>query len=64
MQSFEVLSALGYLQHLVKCWPLFHQLYFVYLQLYFHLGVVPDTEFDDHNRKLSLQKLLRTTKKG
>lgn len=35
MQSFQVLSALGYSQHLVKCWPLFHLLYFVYLQLYF-----------------------------
>ena len=35
MQSFQVLSALGYSQHLVKYWPLFHLLYFVYLQLYF-----------------------------
>ena len=30
----------------------------------FHLGVVPDTEFEDHNfREISPQKLSRMTKK-
>ena len=32
--------------------------------LYFHLGVVPDTEIEDHNsREISPQKLSRMTKK-
>ena len=50
MQSFQVLSALGYSQHLVKCWPLFHLLYFVYLQLYFSEVIKDDKKKKDKMR--------------
>ena len=40
-------------------------LFCVFMAVFFiwELDVVPDTEFGDHNRKLSLQKLPRITKK-
>ena len=36
----------------------------IYGLIYFHVFVVPSTEFEDHNRKLSLYMLPRMTKTG
>ena len=60
-----VLSALGYSHHFVlKCilFTVYYILIFCVLMAVFftcELDVVTDTEFEDHNRKLSLQKLPR-----
>ena len=63
-----VLSALSYSHHLLKCIPL--TVYYILLFCLFtavfltcELDVVPETEFEDHNHKLSSQKLPRITRK-
>ena len=48
--------------HTTEVYSLNRLLYFVIFCNY-ELDVLPDTEFEDHNRKLSLQKLPRITKK-
>ena len=61
-----VLSALGYSHHLLKCLTVYYILLFCLFMAVFFTGevdVVPDTEFEDHNCKLSLQKLPRITRK-
>ena len=64
-----VLLVLGYSNHLLKCILLtvyYILLFCVIMAVFFtsELDVVPDTEFEDHNRKLSLLKLPRVTKKS
>ena len=63
-----VLSALGYSHHLPKCvlFAIYYILLFcVYTAVFFtfELDVVPYNELEDHNRKLSLQKLPKILKK-
>ena len=66
VRSFQVLLVFyqPYSLHLVRRFFFFQSTVFCVFGCIFHLGVVPNTEFRAHSRKLSLQKLPRMTKKG
>ena len=59
-----VLSTPGYSHHLAKCYPLSHQLYLLYLAVFFTWVLCLTLKFEAHDQNMNLQKFSRLTEKG